>query len=78
MPLFVPNILFHADASRLTSHMMSDLQEAASKAEGAIDAGETRVLVLPDAGHWLHVDNPGGLLQMVLPSLSEGLEQSCK
>jgi pimeloyl-ACP methyl ester carboxylesterase len=25
---------------------------------------------LPDAGHWLHVDNPAGLLQMMLPSFS--------
>lgn len=25
---------------------------------------------LPDAGHWLHVDNPDGLLQMMLPGFS--------
>ncbi|GFR49234.1 hypothetical protein Agub_g11233 [Astrephomene gubernaculifera] len=27
--------------------------------------------VLPDAGHWLHVDNPEGLLRLVVPRLGE-------
>lgn len=26
---------------------------------------------LPDAGHWLHVDNPSGLMQLMLPCMAQ-------
>ncbi len=41
--------------------------EASSAADDA--AGTTRYHELPDAGHWVHVDNPTGLTNMVLPSM---------
>ena len=33
-------------------------------------SGQTKVHVLPNAGHWLHVDNPRGLMAMMLPSFA--------
>jgi len=36
----------------------------AARAEGSFATLHT----LPDAGHWLHVDNPDGLLELMLPS----------
>ena len=32
--------------------------------------GRVHVHVLPDAGHWLHVENPEGLLKIISPSLA--------
>merc|ERR1711871_511317 len=34
--------------------------------------------VLPDCGHWLHVDNPQGLLALMEPSLSEAAYSSLR
>lgn len=31
---------------------------------------------LPNAGHWLHVDNPTGLLQIMLPRLTQAAAQA--
>ena len=33
----------------------------------------TRLLVLPDAGHWLHADNPRGLLELVVGGIPAAL-----
>ena len=41
--------------------------EANSAADGT--AGTTCYHELPDAGHWVHVDNPTGLTSMVLSSM---------
>uniref|UniRef100_A0A7S0SIX9 AB hydrolase-1 domain-containing protein n=1 Tax=Mantoniella antarctica TaxID=81844 RepID=A0A7S0SIX9_9CHLO len=35
----------------------------------AEEGGTLRYHVLPDAGHWLHVDNPGGLRDIIAPEL---------
>lgn len=32
--------------------------------------GAFRVVRLPDAGHWVHIDNPAGLADLMLPSLA--------
>jgi pimeloyl-ACP methyl ester carboxylesterase len=48
--------------------------EASSAADDAV--GTTRYHELPDAGHWLHVDNPAGLTAMVLPSLSAAVSST--
>lgn len=32
----------------------------------------TRLSVLPDAGHWLHADNPAGLLRRLVEGISRG------
>jgi pimeloyl-ACP methyl ester carboxylesterase len=48
------------------------IQEAvAATATPSPDRGTTRFVELPGAGHWVHVDNPAGLVELVLPSLVE-------
>lgn len=47
---------------------MSQLEQAQQSA-GKSHPGQLHVHVLPNAGHWLHVDNPRGLMEMMLPSL---------
>lgn len=32
--------------------------------------GKVSVHVLPNAGHWVHVDNPKGLLEIVAPKIA--------
>lgn len=32
--------------------------------------GKVSVHVLPNAGHWVHVDNPKGLLEIVAPKVA--------
>ncbi|KAG8054660.1 hypothetical protein GUJ93_ZPchr0001g29738 [Zizania palustris] len=39
--------------------------KALSKREGKPDAGKVSLHVLPNAGHWVHVDNPKGLLGLL-------------
>lgn len=51
---------------RWTKGMEDKLQQAADEAAaGGADKGTLKLHTLPDAGHWLHVDNPDGLLDMV-------------
>lgn len=46
--------------------MQDNLRRAEDEAAGGgSDRGTLAVHTLPDAGHWLHVDNPDGLLQLV-------------
>lgn len=44
---------------------------AAATAQPAAVRGRTLYHELPDAGHWVHTDNPKGLVQLMLPSLVE-------
>ena len=32
------------------------------------DAGKVSLHVLPNSGHWVHVDNPKGLLEIMAPN----------
>ncbi|KAL5227882.1 hypothetical protein ABZP36_016147 [Zizania latifolia] len=41
--------------------------KALSKREDKPDAGKVSLHVLPNAGHWVHVDNPKGLLEIMAP-----------
>lgn len=41
---------------------------ATCEADGS--EGKVSVHVLPKSGHWVHVDNPKGLLEIVAPKLS--------
>lgn len=43
---------------------------SATKQPAAV-RGRTRYHELPDAGHWVHADNPKGLVKLMLPSLAE-------
>jgi pimeloyl-ACP methyl ester carboxylesterase len=47
----------------------------AATAQPAAVRGSTRYHELPDAGHWVHADNPRGLVQIMLPSLVEAARQ---
>lgn len=38
--------------------------------EGDGSKGKFSVHVLPKSGHWVHVDNPKGLLEIVAPRIS--------
>ena len=40
------------------------LHQEINKSDGASCAH-----LLPNAGHWLHVDNPEGLLKLIIPEL---------
>lgn len=42
---------------------------AAAAGGGGEDRGVLRYHVLPKAGHWLHVDNPAGLRDVIAPEL---------
>lgn len=41
---------------------------ASRKVDGG--GGKVSVHVLPKSGHWVHVDNPKGLLEIVTPKIS--------
>ena len=57
----------HGTHCRWTKETMLQLEEAQTKA-AEHSGGQLRVHVLKNAGHWLHVDNPHGLMDMMLPS----------
>lgn len=40
-------------------------EEGEARAHSATANGRTFLHILPDAGHWLHVDNPRGLLELM-------------
>ncbi|KAK3162550.1 hypothetical protein QOZ80_1BG0090840 [Eleusine coracana subsp. coracana] len=42
--------------------------KALSRREGKPDAGKVSLHVLPNSGHWVHVDNPKGLLEIMVPN----------
>jgi pimeloyl-ACP methyl ester carboxylesterase len=47
--------------------------KALAKRESKPDAGKVSLHVLPNSGHWVHVDNPKGLLEIMAPNfLSAG------
>ncbi|KAL3139070.1 hypothetical protein ABBQ32_005867 [Trebouxia sp. C0010 RCD-2024] len=64
----VLNIVRAANSDRWTKQTMLQLEQAQQSAAKS-HPGQLNVHVLPNAGHWLHVDNPRGLMDMMLPSL---------
>uniref|UniRef100_A0A0A9CUL4 AB hydrolase-1 domain-containing protein n=1 Tax=Arundo donax TaxID=35708 RepID=A0A0A9CUL4_ARUDO len=42
--------------------------KALSRRERKPDAGKVSLHVLPNSGHWVHVDNPKGLLEIMVPN----------
>ncbi|XWS66643.1 hypothetical protein CRYUN_Cryun05aG0218100 [Craigia yunnanensis] len=55
-------------SDRWDADVINQLEKLASK-EGDGSAGKFSVHVLPNSGHWVHVDNPKGLLEIVAPKL---------
>lgn len=43
--------------------------ESLTARERSVSEGKIGVHVLPNAGHWLHVDNPKGLLEIIAPKI---------
>ncbi|KAK9811190.1 hypothetical protein WJX73_009216 [Symbiochloris irregularis] len=48
-------------SDRWTEKAIADLEDAQKEAQGCL-----KLHVLPNAGHWLHADNPQGLLDMMI------------
>lgn len=44
--------------------------ESLANREGDGSEGKVSVHVLPESGHWVHVDNPKGLREIVAPKIS--------
>ena len=58
---------------RWCDEMVEHLRYAEKLTSEDESVGQTRLHELPDAGHWVHVDNPSGLLRMVAPSFKTAL-----
>ncbi|XVE96387.1 hypothetical protein REPUB_Repub02eG0217100 [Reevesia pubescens] len=55
-------------SDRWDADVINRLEKLAGQ-EGDGSAGKISVHVLPNSGHWVHVDNPKGLLEIVVPKL---------
>ncbi|XVE75934.1 hypothetical protein DITRI_Ditri12bG0131800 [Diplodiscus trichospermus] len=55
-------------SDRWDSYVINRLERLASLEEDGF-AGKISVHVLPNSGHWVHMDNPKGLLEIVAPKL---------
>lgn len=56
-------------SDRWDSDIIQQLERLASR-RAAETKGKVFVHVLPNAGHWVHVDNPKGLLEIVAPKIA--------
>ncbi len=65
------HIVRAADSDRWSKRELSQLAELEKKTADTPGEGVVKVHVLPDAGHWLHVENPSGLLDMITPHLTD-------
>lgn len=55
-------------SDRWDTDVINQLQRLAGQ-KGDGSAGKISVHVLPNSGHWVHVDNPKGLLEIVAPKV---------
>jgi len=65
------HIVRAADSDRWTEDVLSGLDKAVAASREHPDSGALHHLELPNAGHWLHVDNPRGLHEMMLKGMSK-------
>lgn len=56
-------------SDRWNTDVLRQLETLASKQVDE-SKGKVSVHVLPNAGHWVHVDNPKGLLEIVAPKVA--------
>lgn len=54
-------------SDRWSEKAVKQLEEAAQ----SIPEGHLKVHMLPNAGHWVHADNPQGLLDMIEPAMQQ-------
>lgn len=57
------------NSDRWDSDVIQRLESLATRV-GDGSEGKVSVHVLPNSGHWVHVDNPKGLLDMIAPNLA--------
>ncbi|KAK9126347.1 hypothetical protein Scep_015193 [Stephania cephalantha] len=57
------------NSDRWSPNVVQQLENIASRRKSE-DEGRTSVHVLPRSGHWVHVDNPKGLLEIMAPSMT--------
>ncbi|XP_076916786.1 uncharacterized protein LOC143576622 [Bidens hawaiensis] len=57
------------NSDRWDPHIIEKLESLNNQA-GDESEGKLSVVVLPKAGHWVHVDNPKGLLEIVTPKMA--------
>nr|XP_043621400.1 protein ABHD11 [Erigeron canadensis] len=56
------------NSDRWDPHIIQKLSLASRRADKS--EGKLSVVVLPESGHWVHVDNPKGLLEIVTPKMA--------
>ncbi|KAL6614122.1 hypothetical protein ACP70R_036392 [Stipagrostis hirtigluma subsp. patula] len=63
-------------AERSDRWVPDDVQrlKALSRRECKPDAGKVSLHVLPNSGHWVHVDNPKGLLEIMVPNFLSAVQ----
>ncbi|XP_051150155.1 uncharacterized protein LOC127264696 [Andrographis paniculata] len=57
------------NSDRWSRDIIEQLDHVASKRDDET-VGKTLIHVLPNSGHWVHVDNPKGLLEIVAPGMA--------
>ncbi|KAI3801405.1 hypothetical protein L1987_29510 [Smallanthus sonchifolius] len=57
------------NSDRWDPHIIQKLDSVKNRACDESE-GKLSVVVLPNSGHWVHVDNPKGLLEMVTPKMA--------
>ncbi|GAQ90339.1 hypothetical protein KFL_006290040 [Klebsormidium nitens] len=66
------DIVQAAKSDRWTPEILSELEAIVKESKGKRKGdGKLRMHVLPNAGHWVHMDNPKGLVDLLAPSLRE-------
>ena len=69
-----PSMVVHVvRAARSDRWRAADLAHFADVQAG----GRVRLHVLPDAGHWVHVDNPNGLSDLLVDALTKPARPAC-
>jgi len=63
-------VILRAEKSdRWDQDAIERIQKLAS-VRGSDTLGKVSFYVLPNAGHWVHVDNPKGLLEIMAPKIA--------
>ena len=55
------------NSDRWHPHVLQKLEDLSGKG-GRAGEGKVSLHVLPKSGHWVHVDNPKGLLEIMAPN----------